>query len=237
MIGLLLGIASCGSERPAARSNLEISVDDVTALIEVTDTIPLTSIVWAPSPTWREVRATTDDGRALTLTTPAITYPGSEVRLYLDARRVALGVFPPVTPDMPADVARLARQPIESLVGINKLQISTRRRELPSLVVEVDGKPTVLRTAELETLPIVGTRRQGSEGWSVKDVLAKIDAGRSWRHVRAVGEDGTLDVDLGSPALYVLKPNSRGDYVFRVWEPERKTPTRELRKLIKISID
>jgi hypothetical protein len=233
---LLISIA-CGSQ-PSPPANLALSIDDdATTQVAITAPIALADLVWVPSPVWREVRAEASDGRTITLTSPATTYANAEVRLYLDGNRVALGVFPPITPDMKPEVARLARQPLESLVGITSLRIVTRRRELPGLTVEVDGKPTVLGTDRLRALPVIRVGPKGSEGWSVLEIAARMDPQRTWRSIRAIGEDASIEVDLRASSHYVLKPNQRGDYVLRVWERGNKAPTREIRKLTKIALD
>lgn len=92
---LLVWVCACrGDPAPAARGpTIELALDDAVRTVAIDRAISLTSLVSAPPARWIEVRADTRDGRWLEVPAPTTTYPGGELRLYVERDRVAIGVF------------------------------------------------------------------------------------------------------------------------------------------------
>jgi hypothetical protein len=227
---LALVLSACGHEStPTRRSTVEVQVDDgPTRLVRIEQVIPLASIVEPPVSAWLAVRADTQDDRSIDLPRNS-----GEIRMYVDQGRPAIGVFPPITPDMPQEIAALARQPTMSLAGIATVHVLTRRLSLPSIVVEIDGTARSLAGETLRALPGVVDRR--IQGWPILDVI-KLASDRTATSLRIVGAD-TLTLETLDPTrIYVLKLNQRGEYVFRVWESGGRHPLREVRRVAKIVI-
>jgi hypothetical protein len=206
---------------------VEVFTDENARTISVDQPIALAKVVGPPPASWVEVRADTADERFIELS----PRPDDEIQLYVDHGLVAIGVFPPVTADMPPEVKRRAAQPLSSLVGITSVHVATHLPALPPLVISVGDHEVTLGDA-LRGLAPSGKRR--AQGWSLDDVLTL--AGASDVHaVRVVGaQEITLDrVEIDKA---VLKPNQRGEYVIRVWDEGAKAPTREVRGVTKIVV-
>jgi len=190
---------------------------------------------------WIEVRADATDDRGLELSAPATRYPGSELRLYLDQGQPALGVFPPITPDMPPEVAALARQPTASLTSLASVHVLTRRVAPSGLTVVVGGHEVEVASAQLHALPGVPRGTSRAQGVLLAGVIDLAAPGREVRTIRIVGAGDTVTLDpqvLRDPRqIVVLKQNQRGEYVFRVWEVDGRYPTRELRRVTRVVVD
>ena len=248
VIACSVGMMACRGDGaappPPLGPAIQLSIDDGDKrTIGIDRTIPLASVVEIPPASWLEVRADADDERWLELAKPATAYPGSEIRLYLDQGRVALGVFPAVTPDMPPEIAARARQPTASLTAVVSVQIVTQRStRLPPLSIVVEGRDIALASDKLRALRRVSGKR--AHGWALADVIAL--AGRASPGApdpQAIHVVGAETVTVEPAALrdqtrfHLLKPNQRGEYVFRVWESEGRAPTREVRRVTKIVLD
>lgn len=239
-------LAGCRGDPPAPAGptgpTIQLTVDDGPARTVVIDrTLALASLLELPPAAWLEVRAEAVDERGIELWAPATWYPGSEVRLYLDQGQPALGLFPPVTPDMPAEVAALARQPTASLTTLASVHVVTRRVTRPGLIVVGDGREIAITSDQLRALPALQRGASRAEGWPLADVidLASPKVEVQTIRIEGAGDPITLAAQaLRDPAqILVLKQNQRGDYVFRMWEPQGRSPTRELRRVTRIVVD
>jgi len=203
--------------------------------------IALSTLFEVAPAAWIEVRADATDDRGLELSAPATRYPGSELRLYLDQGQPALGVFPPVTPDMPAEVAALARQPSVSLTSLASVHVLTRRIALPGLIVVVGGHEVAVVSDQLLALPGVPRGASRAQGWLLAGVIGLAVPDREVATIRVLGAGDPVTLDaqvLRDPGkIVVLKQNQRGEYVFRVWEVDGRYPTRELRRVTRIVVD
>jgi hypothetical protein len=230
---LAVALAACGRKHeatPARGVAVEVFTDETSRTVIVDHATPLSELVGPAPDAWLEVRADTADGRFLELASPARSYPGDEIRLYLDHARPALGAFPPVTADMPPDVRRRASQPVASIVGITSVHVSTHEAPLPALTITVGGRDVALASAALRGLRNVGERR--AEGWSLSEVIALAGPAPAGP-VRILGAE-EITLEAGDVARAVIKPNQRGEYVVRVWDDGAKAPTREVRGVRKI---
>ncbi len=236
-------LAGCREEAPPAPPagpgpSVQLALDGAARRVAISQPIALTRLVDAAPSTWLEVRAETDDGRALELPSPSTTYPDREVRLYLDEGRPALGVFPPITADMPPDVAARARQPTATLAPISRVSVTTHRVDSrPPLTIVIDGAEHALTADQLDTLlPATGGPPR-AQGWPLADVIGLAAGSRTFRTVRIVADE---DLTLGTHALRapqqqaLLRLNHHGEYVFRVWESGRQSPTYERHHVTKI---
>ncbi len=215
--------------------------DGVPRTIPIDGAISLATLIALPPAIWLEVHGEATDDRELQLDGPARRYPGSEVRVYLEQGRPALGVFPPVTPDMPPEVAALARQPSASLTGLARVHVVTKRTALPGLIV-VDGTRELAVTSD-QLVMLAGIQRGESraQGWALVDVigLARSTTGIQTFQIFGAGDPITLAGSALRDAtqILVLKQNQRGEYVFRVWASDGRRPSRELRRVTKIVVD
>ena len=221
---------------------VQLTVDNRPVRMIVVDrTLALTSVLDLPPTAWLEVRAEAVDERGIELWAPATRSPGSEVRLYLDQGRPAIGLFPPVTPDMPSEVAALARQPTASLTSIASVHVVTRRVTLPGLVVVGGGRDIAITSDQVRGLTALQRGVSRAEGWPL---AAVIDLALPKGEVRTIRIEGAGEpISLANATLrdpkqiLVLKQNQRGEYVFRMWEREGRSPTRELRGVTRIVVD
>jgi hypothetical protein len=238
--------AACQREAPAPVApqgpTIELVLDDgAPRTISVDGVLPLATLIATPPATWLEVHGEATDDRELQLDGPARRYPGSEVRVYLEQGRPALGVFPPVTPDMPPEVAALARQPSASLTALARVHVVTKRTVLPGLIV-VDGTREVAVASD-QLVTLAGTPRGASraQGWALADVIGLVrrTAGIQTIQILGAGDPITLAGSALRDAtqIFGLKQNQRGEYVFRVWAADGRRPSRELRRVTKIVVD
>lgn len=206
---------------------VEVFTDENARTISVAQPIALAQIVAAPPTSWIEVRADTADERFIELS----PRPEDEIRLYVDHGAVAIGVFPPITADMPPEVKQRAALPLSSLVGITTVHVATHLPALPPLAISIGGKDVTIDDA-LRGLAMSGKRR--AQGWALLDVLAL--AGAS--DVQAVHVIGAQEITLDRAQIEkaVLKANQRGEYVVRVWDEGAKAPTREVRRVMQIVV-
>lgn len=245
-IGCLVVLVMCTSCRdrtepaqsPPIGPTLQLTLDGDTRTVEISRAVPLATLVTADPASWLEVRADASDGRWIEVPTPTTTYPGSEIRVFLDQGRPALGVFRPTTPDMPADIAALARQPLSSLGPLTSITVLTRRvSTLRSLAIEVDGKQLHVTGDQLATLAKATSEGSRAQGWPLIEVIRLVNGDRELREIRVVGADElTLSgADVRDPSrIHVLKANQRGEYVFRVWDVGGRHATREVRAVTKL---
>lgn len=120
-LALCLAFVACKGKAappPPVGPSIEVFTDQTARSVTVDRAFALTTIVTPPPTSWIAVSADTADDRSIEFASPATTYAGDEIRLYLDHGKVAIGVFPPVTADMPPQTRERASQPILSLVGI-----------------------------------------------------------------------------------------------------------------------
>jgi len=225
-----LALVAC-KEKPRQATpqgpHLEVFTDENARTISVDQPIALAQVVGPPPASWIEVRADTADARFIELS----PRPEDEIRLYLDHGAVAIGTFPPITPDMPAEVKQRAAQPLSSLVGITTVHVATHLPTLPPLAVSIGGHEVTLGDA-LRGLEQSGKRRV--QGWALLDVLA-LAGDPDVQEVRIVGAQ-EITLDRAELEKAVVKPNSRGEYVVRVWDEGAKAPTREVRGVTKIVV-
>jgi hypothetical protein len=228
---VLVALFAC-KEKPAPAPMphgpaVEVFTDESARTISVDQPIALGQVVGPPPATWVEVRADTADERFIELS----PRPEDEIRLYVDHGAVSIGVFPPVTPDMPPELKQRAAQPLSSLVGITSVHVATHLPTLPPLVISMGDHEVTLGDA-LRGLATSGKRR--GQGWPLGDVLV-LAGSPDVQTIRVVGaQEITLDrVEIDKA---VLKPNQRGEYVVRVWDEGAKAPTREVRGVTKILV-
>lgn len=241
-IALLFALACGGSkDSPPALPGptVEITVDeDAPQSVTLGSVRPLAALVGPQPAAWLEVSASTKDDRELELTRPATKYPDAEVRLYIDQGRPALGVFRQITADMPADIQRIARQPIVALVGVTEVTIRTRAETYPPLTLRIDGRDQPI-TDSLPALPRHPSKRPRERGWELGVLVGLgVPPERSVTSVRLHTKGGTIspiDAALLRDPNAVLKRNRHGAYVFRMWDTK---PTLEVRDvtLIEISV-
>jgi hypothetical protein len=191
-----------------------------------------------PAPgAWFDVTAKTADGRFLELAHPATTYPGAEVRLYLDHGKPAIGVFRPVAPNLPPDVDRIAREPAIALDGILEIDVLTHAPPVAAvegLVVEAPGRPQqTLQPDDLSDLPDASGPTARAHGWALSAVLERAGvAGVS--HVDVIGDhDEPIDLDKHT---VLIKQNHRGQYVVQVWDTGHEEASEEVRGVQKIVV-
>ncbi len=208
---------------------VEVSVDDgPVRSLSLQAPVPLASVVAMP-PGWLVVRADTNDERTIELQPNANT----EIRLFLDQGRPAIGAFRTVSRDLPPEVAAVALQPTASLAGIASVHVLSRRPVLPSIVIVVAGVAHTLTGESLHALPSISEKHV--QGWELVDVI-KLASDQPVTTARIVGAE-TFDIASLDPArLYVLKLNQKGEYVFRVWERGARTPSSQTRRVAKIVI-
>lgn len=231
---LAFAVVACGHKReptPAPGVTVEVFADEAGHPVTLDHAVPLRELVGPAPESWLEVRADTVDGRSLALASPAKNYAGSEIRLYIDHAKVALGAFPPVTADMPPEVKERASQPVASIVGVTSVHVSTREPPLPALTITVGGRDVQLASSALRGLHEVGERR--AEGWPLTDVIALAIPALPGGPVRIIGVQ-EVTLDPADVAKAVIKANQRGEYVVRVWDDGAKAPTREVRGVTKI---
>jgi hypothetical protein len=219
-------------DKPASPQHgpeIELFVDDTARTVAIDEPIALSKVV-APLPaSWLEVRADGTNDHFIELS----PRPEDELRLYIDHGEVSIGVFPPITADMPAEVKQRAAQPLSSLVGIKTVHVVTHLPKLPSLIVSVDDREVTLDDA-LRGLTPSGKRR--AQGWALSDVLVLAGAGDA-QVVRVIGpRPQEITLDRSEIDKAIIKPNQRGEYVVRVWDEGAKAPTREVRGVTKILV-
>jgi hypothetical protein len=232
LVALTLALFACKEKpRPAPPRGpqVEVFTDENARTISVEQPVALASIVAPPEASWIEVRADTSDQRFIELS----PRPEDEIRLYVDHGAAAIGVFPPVTPDMPPDVQQRASLPLSSLVGITTVHVATHLPALPPLAISVAGNDVTLGDA-LRGLAMTGKQR--AAGWPLLDVIALAGTAdvQAVRILDARAQEITLDRAELEKA--VLKLSSRGEYVVRVWDEGAKAPTREVRGVTKILV-
>ena len=230
LVALSLALVACREKpRPAPPRGpqVEVFTDENARTISVDQPVALASIVAPPAASWIEVRADTSDQRFIELS----PRPEDEVRLYVDHGAAAIGVFPPVTPDMAPEVKQRASLPLSSLVGITSVHVATHLPALPPLQISVGDNDVTLGDA-LRGLAMTGKQR--AAGWPLLDVIALAGAA----DVQAVRVVGAQEITLDRAELEkaVLKLSSRGEYVVRVWDEGAKAPTREVRGVTKILV-
>lgn len=221
---------------------VQLTIDDQAPRTVVIDgTIALSTLVELSPATWIEVRAEALDERGIELWEPVTRYPGSEIRLYLDQGQPALGLFPPVTPDMPAEVAALARQPTASLTTVASVHVLTRRIAQPGLLIVGRGREITIPSEQVRALPAVPRGTSRAQGWQLSDVIDLASLDGEVRTIRIEGAGDPISLAVGvlrdPQQIIVLKQNQRGEYVFRMWEPNGRSPTRELRRVTRIVVD
>lgn len=220
---------------------IELSLDGAARTVAIDRTRPLASLVEAPAASWLEVIAASRDDRWLELDAPSATYPGAEIRLYVERGRATIGVFPPVTADMRPAVAARARQPLAALGNLARVEVLTRRDVQRSpLTIKVAGRAVPLPEEQLRGLDARSGGEARSQGWALADVIALAAPGHVPQRVRVLGSS---EVSLDGAALrdpgmtHVLKSNQRGEYVFRVWHRGGRRPTHEVRRVTTLVID
>jgi hypothetical protein len=212
---------------PPHGPEIELFVDDNARTVAVDQPIALSKVVTPAPASWLEVRADGANDHFIELS----PRPEDEIRLYIDHDEVAIGVFPPLTADMPADVKQRAALPLSSLVGLTSVHGMTHLPKLPSLVIGLGEREVTLDDA-LHGLTPSGKRR--AQGWALSDVLVLAGAG-DVQALRIVGAQ-EITLDRSEIDKAIIKPNQRGEYVVRVWDEGAKAPTREVRGVTKILV-
>lgn len=241
-----IALLGCRSDRdkpapPPPGPWIDLTIDGAAPrTIRLDQAIPLSALVEPAPSTWLEVEASTRDGRSLELASPSTSYPGSELRLYVDRGRAALGVFPPVTADMPAEVAAIARQPIAALLSISSVQVHTKPSPVPPLTIEIAGNARAVTAEQLRALPTASAGSWRAQGWALADVVEAAAPGIEVHAIRVIGTQ-TVRVDAAAlrdqSRVMLLKPTRRGSYVFRMWDNGAKTPANEVRDVTKLVVD
>jgi len=238
--------AACTREppppKPPVGPTIEIALDDgLPRTISVGAPAPLASLIEVPPATWVAVHGESTDDRELHLDAPATAYPGSELRIFLEQGRPAIGLFPPVTPDMPLAVAALARQPTVVLTALARVTVVTKRAVLPDLIVVDGAREITVAGDQLVTIAAAPRGESRAQGWLLADVIgvARSTVGITSIQIIGGGDPIALPASaLTDPTMIlVLKQNQRGEYVYRAWAPDGRRPTRELRRVTKIVVD
>lgn len=241
-----LALAGCrdGTQAAAVATGptVQLTLDDrPPRTVAVGGTVALSTLVDLPPAAWLEVRGDAVDDRGLELWAPAARYPGSELRLYLDQGQPALGLFPPVTADMPTEVAALARQPTVSLTALASVQVLTRVIVQPGLIVAGASREVAIASDQLHALPALPRGASRAQGWPLADVIDLASVQPELRTIRVEGAGDPLTFSAAAvrdpTQIIVLKQNKRGEYVVRVWEVDGRSPTRELRRVTRIVVD
>lgn len=245
-LALLALLASCRDAPPATAvatgPTVQLTLDDrPTQTVAIRGTVALSTLVGAAPAAWLEVRADAVDDRGLEVWAPATRYPGSELRIYLDQGQPAIGLFPPVTADMPAEVAALARQPTLSLTTLSSIHVLTRVVTQPGLIVVGAGREIAIASTQLHALPALPRGASRAEGWPLADVIDLASVQAELRTIRVEGAGDPLTFTAAElrdpPKIIVLKQNKRGEYVVRVWEVDGRSPTREVRRVTRLVVD
>lgn len=185
------------------------------------------ALPWLPVAAWRDVHAIAPDGRFLDLHAPARTYPGAELRIYVERGKPVIGVFRPRSADLPAALARIADQPIGVLPDVQRIEITIRPPPAPRSLVLIAGgaEHPVPAHAEL-------SKRRGAP-------LAALLAGLPGARVRVIGDATELAYDRAvidaTPGDFTLKQTRHDDYVFRRWQGA--SATEELRGIRRIVVE
>ncbi len=217
------GAGSAGSAAPRDEGpHVELKIDGGAArTLTVTGTTPLATLV-PPTPPWLLVEAAAADGRYLELQSPATTYPGAEIRLYLRDERPVIGVFRAAVTGVPAAVAEQAAQPVVELTAVTSIDVWTHPPPSPAaeatLAIEIAGKPRRdVPVSDLAQIAEQHDRRM--RGWLLRDILADSGARDAIASVKVVGASGEHTVTPAELAgLALLKKNQRGELVFQVWQ-------------------
>lgn len=199
---------------------------------------------------WRRLQAQASGGRFLDVRRPAQTYEGAETRLYLQQGKAAIGLFRPVKPDLPPQIAAIARQPALSLVDVTEVRVRTKELPPPSappgpagLLVRVSGEGAeTVEPDALDGLPERKGERQQIRGWALADVIALRAPPEKAVSVTLTGEDGrSLSIEgalLADPAhQLLLKRNRKNEYVFHHWQRGKEKPVEELRGVTGIRVE
>jgi hypothetical protein len=210
---LVLFVCAC-HEKSANDPTIELAIDDVVRTTPIHDTILLSSLVSDPPASWSNVRAVSADGRWLEIPTPTTTYPDGQIRIYVERKRVAIGVF-------------TGERMLAQLAPVTRVDVSTHEtlpETLPPLVIVVGGVDNAIASDALRAL-----HDKPRRGWALIDVIriATPDAKR-------VTIEGAVFDDISN---VTLKLNRGGSYVARVWDNEGQAPTREIRNVTKIVVE
>ena len=243
----MVALVACRNRPPPAPAppglTIRLALDQRARTVAIARPIALAALVDASPATWLEVRAEATDGRRLELPDPTTTYAGSELRLYVDPRGIALGVFSPIAPDMPPEIAAIARQPVAWLTPVASVEVVTRRpapAPAPALTLVAAGREVELTDAQLHGVALVEGEGPRLQGWPLLDVIALGAPGLVPRAIRIVGDDELAlePAAVRDPARrHLLKANQRGEYVLRVWDIGGRHPTRELRRVTRIVVE
>jgi hypothetical protein len=202
---------------------------------------PLSSVTeLGPAAEWRLVTVRGDGGRELYVRDPAREYQGHTIKLYRDPRgRAAVGVFRDGASADATKLSGLAAAPVVFLAGVSSIDVRTQKEELPaapasSIELRVRGsdQPITLDGARLASLPEVKPpdQREGSSGWSLREVIAAGHAFTGAPAIELVDEAGTrLEIPAGALAddkqLLFIKLNRRGQFRFKWWQLTGAAPT------------
>jgi hypothetical protein len=208
------------------------------AVVTVSAPTSLATLVPA-TPAWFLVEAQATDGRFLELQTPATTYPGAEVRLYVRDGRLAIGVYRPPVTEVPPAVAELAAQPVVELTNVVEINVWTKPPPKPPsevLTIEVPGRPPrELDREELAKLTEVHERR--ARGWLLRDLITYASPGARPASVRVIGSGGEEVVSAEQLAKTALiKRNQKGELVFQLWEPAKERATVQVRGVTRLVV-
>lgn len=234
---LVLVLVACRAPAPSGPS-VEISVDSKPfRTLPIGATTSLAALVPPKPEAWFDVTARSADGRFIEIAHPQTTYPGSEIRLYVQRGKPAIGVFRPVPTGVPADVERIAREPAVQLDGVIAVDVLTHAPAAPAvagLVVEAPGRPPqTLEPEDLEDLKEGSGPTGHAHGWALGDVLARAGVAGA-AHVRIIG-DHEEAIDLTAHTV-LIKQNHRGQYVVQVWDDGNVEAVAEVRGVSKIVV-
>ena len=250
---LVVLVALSGCKRAAkapAGPTIRVFVDDVeVGVVAVSEEpIPLASRLpkeAADPETWRRIEAHASGGRFLDVRRPTETYANGEVRLYLQQKQPAIGVFRPVREGLPEHIAKIARQPAVSLSDVSKVVVHTRDPvpvPVAELSLEATGLPPwTIVPEDLEDLPVVAGDRSAGRGRAVRDVVRARTQGLVDRVVIEArdGRAHTLDAedlaDEGKKAL--LRVNRKNQWVFKLYEGGADSASAEVRDVVRLRIE
>jgi hypothetical protein len=204
---------------------------------------------WLPAPnrnraSWRGLRATDTSGRRVVGFSPK-QHPRAEVTLQRTADgQVVLRAALPKDPSLPADVQQSAARPIVELVGVQHIDVVTKKHEpvAPTVTLRllIDGAQHELTAAELAKLPAARPRSVRAPGHHLRDVVAtKTDVSKV-RAVRIEAGDDSYALsgdDVRDEGQFILlRVNRRGALRLQHYGRDGSDSRKDLRNVGRVTV-
>jgi hypothetical protein len=245
VLALLVSGVSCRRAPTGPSVKLFVNGTEAGAAIVPESPVTLASTLpraAADPASWKRLEAHAPDGRFLDVRTPATTYDKAEVRFYRAGTQPAIGIFRPVREGLPEEVAKIARQPAVSLVGVTEVRVHTVELEpvhVPTVSLEIAGRqPWTLVPDDLDSLP--APPEGSARGRPLAAVIAlHIDRKVASVAIEARGGDShtVTAATLADPAKQpLLKVNNKGQWVYKEYGPGNELVA-EVRDVVRLRVD